>query len=163
MRCTGAEPFVEGKSKEWMPVAGKPTDPKSAAQFVECGHTRPAIASVNSEQAKFANDGDSGTAWAFACGDSGTEWWRLDMENFYGLQSVEIGGKLPEDVSFEVTADEGRTWTALPAPVKTASGLKVACDPGKVHGRFLRMTVKGKPGEKYEVRDLKVTGRTSRD
>ncbi len=163
IRCTGAEPFVEGKSKEWMPVAGKPTDPKSAAQFVECGHTRPAIASVNSEQAKFANDGDSGTAWAFACGDSGTEWWRLDMENFYGLQSVEIGGKLPEDVSFEVTADEGRTWTALPAPVKTASGLKVACDPGKVHGRFLRMTVKGKPGEKYEVRDLKVTGRTSRD
>lgn len=163
LESTHAPKFVPGKTVEWTPVAGTPTEPTRAGKAVECSRDRPATASKTQpgSEPRLGNDGKVDTAWQSIADASGKAWWRLDLENFYALQEIALKGITAPAFVVEITADEGKTWKQI-GTEKTArkegNEYKLTCDPAQMYGRFLRITYQAAPGSPISQGDLTVMG-----
>jgi hypothetical protein len=104
---------------------------------------------------KLANDNDTTSYWQPLASEIHT-WWQVDMENIYTLKEVRMAfgkaytGKLVMEVSMD-----GTDWKSL---TKAASNLKNRGNwsdrnLSAVQGRFLRITMDGKPD--LRLRDVK--------
>ena len=157
--------FIPNKSKEWMPVAAPAEKKNTSAPAVECSLARPSTSSALAEgsEGKFANDGDTNTVWKSLTNDKGISWWRLDLENFYALNQIELAGIKADDFVAEITADEGKTWTTIgkKADAQEKDGRFILiCDPLKDYGRFLRISYKAAPKTIVEQADISVKGKS---
>lgn len=160
--CTGA-PAFDKNSREWIPAAGPKSEPGSLTSPVECAKDRPATASSTNQNSQplMGNDGDPGTSWTTTLDDAGKAWWRLDLENFYGIRKITLSGVVSSCFTVEITADEGKTWTIAGEGDKAAriDGRHVfICDPAKVYGRFLRIRYEGDKGEEITLGEISVLG-----
>ena len=163
LQSTNAPQFIQGKTKEWLPVAGALTEPVRAGALVECSRDRPAIASMTKpgSEPRLGNDGKQDTAWESVYDSSGEAWWRLDLENFYVLGEVTLKGVTAPKFKVEISDDEGKTWKLVGTEkdARAAGGdCILTCEPGKMYGRFLKITYQGTPGTDLKQADLSVKG-----
>lgn len=143
-----------------------PPPPRSAVQELRLASDRPTKASSTTANTSPANvnDGKTATIWQ-AAADDGAPWIRVDLENTYALNRVQL--TFPKaglyQYKIEVSADGG-TWTTVVDQSQSENTDPVRTATGNFGSgiRFLRVSFNGAPaGQSAALAELAVGGGTS--
>jgi len=138
--------------------------PASGSQNVALNHPASASSEAPGHTAGLAIDGNLNTGWQAEENDANA-WWKIDLEGFYSITSVEttFGDKGNYPYKIEASPD-GNRWTLLTDQTQAASMEKVRADicAKNEHNRYLRLSLTGLLGDHPPlVEEVQIQGKPS--
>ncbi len=99
----------------------------------------------SSNPAANGNDGNTGTRWCAANGNTG-HWWRVDLGASYNLTGSEVMWEFARNYKYRVeVSTNDSTWTTVVDKTNNTSSAQTQNDPFTTTARYVRITVTGLP------------------
>jgi hypothetical protein len=150
----GEPRFIAGKTASVKPRPYvRYTGAAAGGSLLTLGLNNPTRASSEApgHGGRFANDGNPGTFWQAADGDTNA-WWRVDLERTVTISQTKL--TFPTEGNWrykiEISDDGENGWKTVSDQTQNAGSAAIQSQPAAsgAHGRFLRVTFAGTPGAK---------------